>query len=654
MTNCIHAVQPSRCQERAAITEQPHRAREGVANRAVQLWVMTVVLLLVFGICADRLTAWPIRTDELFSISNMGGFHPPFSPIQIVESVVTYSPDHAPLYFLLGAGWASLVGWSDFALRSSSLLTAVLMIAWLYRLGAVIFGRRAGLIAAAMMGASAYLVLHYHDFRMYPMLLLLAVIHCWLYWRLLYGKAPVVTSWVCFAAAAAALVYTHSTALILFAGLGLFHVIVARRSRTWIGIAAGWAIAALAYLPYLPTLIAGVQDAAATLSDKSAPASIAELTHAFLILLANGAVWLLILLLGLLILAIFRQRDGALLRYSVMPIGMLATFIMLNEVFGFIPLSRMRYFIIMWFPFLLLFARAISQMPRWTGLAAMLLFLWGAAGFHYYRASEILPYIGGMTKIRDYPQLQNYVPQLRDKVSAQDFILGFTWDDYVNYDHKHGQSAADFYTQAHLGIDGAFVRSRAIGAWLVDEMGRLIDGHPYLLFAYERGNEPDGLLGAIYFMESRYRSCDVLVDNDQLFVQRYVDRMLDCDHVYAPITYDIGISVVDRAARYDPVSERLSVLTGWEVPDQDLLYHYSVSFQVLTPDWRNVRQHDRNLFDNLLKWSAIELSTAGLPPGEYRLAIVLYHSQNGERLGGIDQSTGESGSILPIHFFTVE
>ena len=641
-------------QERAAITEKPHQYREEMGSRTVAIWLMTIALLLAFGICASRLMAWPIRTDELFSISNMGGFDPPFSPLQVIDSVVTYSPDHVPLYYLLGAGWAGLVGWSDLALRSSSSLTAILMIAWLYRLGALVFDRRAGLIAAAMMGASAYLVLHFHDFRMYPLLLLLAVIHCWLYWRLHCGRTSAAASWYFFVTTAIALFYTHSTALILFAGLGIYHLIHARRSRAWLRIATGWAIAAVVYLPYLPTLIGGVQDAAATLSQKSAPASIAELTHTFLLLLSNGAVWLLILLASLLIIALLRQHDRALLRFSVIPLAMLATFILLNEVFGFIPLSRMRYFIIMWFPFVLLFARAISQMPRRTGLAAALLFLWCAAGFHYYRSSDILPYIGGMTKIRDYPQLQNYVPQLRDQVRSQDFLLGFTWDDYVNFDHKHGKSAADFYTGARLGIDGAFVRSRAIGAWLVNEMGRLIDGHPYLLFAYERGNEPNGLLGAIYFMQSRYRPCEILVDNAQLFVQRYVDPMLDCDRDYARIAYDNGITVVDRAAHYDPSSERLRVLMGWEVSEQDLLNHYSVSFQVLTPDWQNVRQHDQNLHDNLLKWSVIELSTAGLPPGEYRLMLVLYHSQNGERIGGVDLSSGESGMILPILSFAVE
>jgi hypothetical protein len=440
----------------------------------------------------------------------------------------------------------------------------------------------------------------------------------------------------------------------LFAGLGFYHLIVARGSRNWIGVWVAWAIAAIAYLPYLPTLIGGLQNTVTSLSEKIASASVAELTHAFLTLLANGAAWLLLILVGLLIIALVRRRDKALLRFSIFPLGMLLTFLAINEIFGLIPLSRMRYFIIIWFPCLLLIARAISQMPRWTGLAVAILILWCAAGFQFYRSSEILPFIGGMTKIRDYPQLQHYVPQLRDKVRSQDYLLGFTRDEYVNFDHKHGKSAADFYTQAHLGIDGAFVRSRAIGAWLVDEMRRMIDGHPYLLFAFERDNLPDGLTGAIYFMESRYRPCDVLVDNDRLFVQRYVDWMLDCDRAYAPITYENGITVVDRVAQYDAAEQRLRLLTGWEIPADDLLDDFSVSFQVLTPDWQNVRQQDRYLHDDLLKWSRVELSTAGLSAGEYRLVLVLYHSQNGERIVGIDQSTGETGTILPIHAFTVE
>ena len=441
-------------------------------SRILGMSTMTVVLLLAFGIGAKGLLAWPIRTDELFSVSNMGGFDPPYSPQQIVESVVAYSPDHTPLFFLLGAGWASLVGWSGLALRVFPLLTGVLMIAWLYRLGAQIFDRRAGAIAAILMGASAYLILHFHDFRMYPLLLLLAVIHTGLYWQLNAGNAASVLVWMLFMASALAMVYTHSTALILFAGLGAYHLLIAKKSRLWIGIVAGWGIVALAYLPYLPTLLAGVQEAALTLSEESVAASAGELTINFLLLLSNGAPWLLLLLSGLVAVSLLRG-DRAAAKYLVIPLSMWASFIVLNELFGFIPASRMRYFLIMWFPALLLPARALSRMPNWLGLSCACIFLWCAAGLHYYGSGDVLRFVGGMAKTRDYPALQHYVAPLRGQVAPADFLLGFTWDDYVNYDHKHGKSAADFYTQLHLGIDGAFVRSRAVGPWLVAEMQQL-------------------------------------------------------------------------------------------------------------------------------------------------------------------------------------
>ena len=77
--------------------------------------------------------------------------------------------DHVPLFFLLGAGWAHLVGWTQFALRLFSVLAGVLMIAWLYRLGSDVFNRRTGLAAALLIGTSAYMILYVHNFRMYPL-----------------------------------------------------------------------------------------------------------------------------------------------------------------------------------------------------------------------------------------------------------------------------------------------------------------------------------------------------------------------------------------------------------------------------------------------------------------------------------------------------
>ena len=142
--------------------------------------------------------------------------------------------------------------------------------------------------------------------------------------------------------------------------------------------------------------------------------------------------------------------------------------------------------------------------PHWRRLTLVLVIAWSVAGYQYYHSEDVLLYIGGMSKTRNYPALDDYVRQLRNNVRSEDFLLGFARNYYLNHDHKHGKSVSDYYTQVQLGIDGAFVRSRAVGPWLVEEMDDLIDGHPYLLFAYEPQNPPDGLEGAKHLMHGTY------------------------------------------------------------------------------------------------------------------------------------------------------
>ena len=129
----------------------PSSEKGGISSGA-GLMLMTVILLLSFGLSASGLNARPIWTDELYSVSNMGAFDGPYSPAQIVQSVAGHFPDHVPLFFLLGAGWAHLVGWTQFALRLFSVLSGVLTIAWLYRLGTDVFNRRTGLLGALLLG----------------------------------------------------------------------------------------------------------------------------------------------------------------------------------------------------------------------------------------------------------------------------------------------------------------------------------------------------------------------------------------------------------------------------------------------------------------------------------------------------------------------
>ena len=478
--------------------------------------LMTALLLLVFALACAGSNGYILRNDEIFSIANMGGFNPPYSPADIVNSVAENSPDHVPLYFLLGAVWASLAGWTQFALRYSSVLTALLMIAFMYRYSSDRFDRATGLLASCLLSASAFLFLHIHDFRMYPLLLLLAMAHCWFYDRLMAGKADSRACWLAFLGTAIALIYTHTFSIMLFAGLGVFHLLPSPRGWRWRRVWLCWILAALAFLPYLPTLTTAVQLASENLEVTEEAGGILELVAAFGHLLANGAGWLLILSVAPLAAALLRHRDKSASHLLLMSLVMLAVPLALNEVVGLIPIHRMRYFLILWFPFTLLLARGLSWLPRRKWLATISLLLWAAAGVGFYGSDNLREYIGGIKKARLYPPLDDYVLHLRDHVRPEDFILGFSIDHFINTEVKFERSVADFYTQSRLGIDGAFVRKTANGAWLTGDMHRWNKRNPYVIFVYAPNDPPRALETAYHYMIVNYKHCHTLVDTESL------------------------------------------------------------------------------------------------------------------------------------------
>ena len=628
-------------------------SKNGISS-GVGLTLMVLALLLSFGLSAAGLNARPIWTDELYSVSNMGAFDGPYSPAQIVQSVADHFPDHVPLFFLLGAGWAHLVGWTQFALRLFSVLSGVLTIAWLYRLGTDVFNRRAGLLGSLLLGTSAYVLLYFHNFRMYPLLLMFIVMHSWFYWRLAHGHRATRLTWGLFVISAVGLVYTHLFSIVWLAGLGFYHLVFVSRSRRWLHILLGWGFGALCFLPYLPVLISGLHRASGLDDVTSAAASPGELISTFFYLLGNGndSNILAALFGGILILAVWRRRDAVIIKFMLMSLVMLTLIILLNEQIGLIPIDRMRYFLILWVPGALLFGYGLSWSPRW--LAVLCLLLWGIAGWQFYHSADIRSYIGGIAYSYKYPPLQDYAHRLEGKVRSEDYLLGFTPDGNVNTIHDLGKSVADFYTELHLGIDGGFILRRAFGEWLEENIRHQMTDSPYLLFVYDPQDKPKVFDRVMDEIAAGYEACDVVVDEPKLLVRRYVDPIVGCEREdYAPIVYENGIRVVDRFARHLPKSEVLQILTGWEVKDKSLLDKYNVSLQIITPDWRNVRQEDRHLYE-LPPWDVIELSTADLPPGDYRLAVILYHRDSGEKVSGADPTTGEAAKIWPILEFTIE
>ena len=194
-----------------------------------------------------------------------------------------------------------------------------------------------------------------------------------------------------------------------------------------------------------------------------------------------------------------------------------------------------------------------------------------------------------------------------------------------------------------LGMDGDFLHSHLRRYRLNRDVRDILRAHPHVLLAHDPSDEPLNYARTLEVIEEAYVPCRMLVEEPKLLIRKYTHPVMGCDHQPAPIDYDNGIMLVDRAARYDADAEMVQVLTWWDISDEETLNEYNISLQFINSDWQNVRQIDRHLYDNLVPWNVQEISTAGLSNGNYRLVLVVYSRHTGTKLEGVDKTSGETG-----------
>ena len=621
----------------------------------MQLFAMVPVLLIGFALAAAQLNVDILWVDEMASVSAMGAEDPPYSVFRIVESIVEHNPDHVPLYYIIGAGWARVVGWSQVSLRYLSLLFGVLTIAWLYRLSADVLDRRTAYLAAFLFATSAFVIIYFHELRNYTLWTLLSVIHVWHYWRLVEGAKTGRASWIIFVMTTSALLYTHPFSPFVLLSLAFHHLLFVAKDRRWLNVTMAWAAGLFTFLPYVPLLAIGFSEAASTDVISSKALASRELIPMLANVFANGVdlLWLAVIAAGG--WTLLRKRSPSVLRLLVVCAGMVLSLFIFHEIFPFLSTTRLRYFLVALAFALVLFAHFLVSIPSRRLMVPLFALVWLGGGYSIYQQAEHWEYAGHHSLIPAHPRLHRFADAILPLARPHDAVLGFTQATWMNSGLRYGFSTVEYYSRAVLGIHGAFIWTGLGGSDLREEFYRRVDNHPYLLFTYEPGNIPASFEELRTLLEHDYAPCEVLVDTDGVFVQRYTYHTLECDREYQPIHYDNGIKNVDKFADYIRAENSVRVVTGWEVADDAQLQHYNVSVQIITPDWQSVRQApDRHLYDDILKWYVVELSTENLPPGDYRAMVILYDRETVKKVPGIDMATGVSGDIFAVLTFTID
>lgn len=233
---------------------------------------------------------------------------------------------HPPLYFVLGWGWVRLVGESELALRWLAGLGALIGLAFTYRLGASVGGRRVGLYALLLVAGSLFLLYFARLARQYSLFFALAPALVWCYWQWMtavQAQRPALKWLIGVVVCQVALLYTHYFGAWMLVVLGLHTVLTLPLRYAWRAVAA-LAICVLVYLPWIPALL--VQFTGSESGIGYGNPSLDVNLRGYLDRIFNGSTVLGWLLLALGVFALMRRVDRRLNPllgiWLILPLGM--------------------------------------------------------------------------------------------------------------------------------------------------------------------------------------------------------------------------------------------------------------------------------------------------------------------------------------------
>jgi len=236
----------SRARTRARTLPGLHSIRTGV----VGVVLLVGFLLLASLVLRTRALGASLWMDEGLSI---GIASQPFFDIP----GVLRQDGNPPLYYLLLSVWMDVVGNGPADTQGLSVAISLLAVPLGLWAGWSLFGRRAGLICAALAAFNPFLTYYAQETRMYSLLAVLSLavsalfLHVFVYGRRRY--LPV------FSVAVALILYTHSWGIFVMVGtlLALAPLLYRAEDRRSMlkDAALAYGFAFVLYLPWIPTLL---------------------------------------------------------------------------------------------------------------------------------------------------------------------------------------------------------------------------------------------------------------------------------------------------------------------------------------------------------------------------------------------------------------
>lgn len=607
--------------------------------QAATWWILALAITgLAFGLRIHALGVPNLTSDEWFMLRNHDQ-----GPLWIIHQAHTFEP-HPLLYYLGLAGWIELAGRTEFAMRFPSVAFGVLLAPGLIGLGRAILGRRAGLIAGALVALNPYQIAEAQNARNYAMVVAVSALASLLFLRALQRNRR--RDWIAYGAAMLLALNTHYDAALVLAVHVMYAAVlsIAHRGcpdrwltsvasfpqkgsvRRWllttsvVAVVLGlWLLYAspslLAYHGYFPEAVSLQHVLARSLATFSLGQTIPvrQALPAFGLAMV-GAAWL-----------IYRKPPAAIFLglYTLLPILAVSLLFMVR------PMFDERYLIVLAPGYLLVLAAALDGLLR----VALPIGILASVGTLVVLAPTIP---------------QTYQTMLTDRTDYRSMVAWVSTDGSPD-----DPIIATGYGQAELF--GYYYRGPR-KVQVIDQPTELAAELPGIL------RDHDGLWLLPYWQSPVDQAALSVLDRDAApAAERW---FVNTRALYFASARRLTQPSPARATWDDRLTLERSTLTAGEVAPGDALaaeLHWTVATPLATPklslrlldeSGAPVTQSDLKLTTaaNLAAGDGVTriglLVPPSVPPGPYLVAIVLYHPDSGAALKLSTASTEQDGALV--------
>ena len=598
------------------------------------LVILILLLLAMSAVAFAGINADSIWYDEYFSLYYAGAMVDGSStPMDVANRIIARESGQAPLYFEFLSAWGQLAGWTAFSARMLSLLIGALAVAWIYRLGADMHSTHAGLCAAVIMASSALFNYYLHEIRMYALVVLAVTVVLWLYLRVLHSER---TRWstVALVLATAAALYTHAFMTVLIAALGVFHLIVAPRTKSWRRVIFLFAIAGVLFLPWALVIVSKI-------GSKSTPSDFDFLrTNGELLVdlarAASNGYWVF-LLLPTLSLKLIRADRGVLMLWWL-GFAFVAALLAVNH--NSRAINQLRYFLHIMPMFALLGGIACAQLIRYRKALVLMLAAWCVSGLVAVPSFGDILHIPGEVIVFHLGYPFEQISEIVKRSSGKNDAVAFEFPHHswalrgvIDY-HMRGSNVRYVLTDALGTVENSTEKRRLFGDFL--------GGVGSVYFVVDRTVAPSDILADYERMLSeRFVYCGSLWDDKWATIDSYARISALCEPRANPlIMFDEGTALLDFVQEKD--DDAYVFYSVWSAPLPADKFSFSLRFW---DDEDNlVHQADDALPVGDFSYRVDQVPLSTLPEGEsMRIQGVIYEWRSGDRL-----RTLEGVDVFPL------